>query len=46
MVAGNLCGSVVAMMKVTRGGGSSMVFKRALKASRLSMWASSMMKIL
>ena len=46
MVTGNLCGSVVASTKVTRGGGSSSVFSRALNASRVSMWASSMMKTL
>jgi hypothetical protein len=46
MVAGNLCGSVVARMKVTRPGGSSRVFRSALKAALESMWASSMMNTL
>ena len=43
MVSGILCGSVVASTKTTFGGGSSSVFSRALKASRVSMWTSSMM---
>jgi len=38
--------SVVAMMKTTRGGGSSSVFNSALKAAPESMWTSSMMKTL
>jgi hypothetical protein len=46
MVSGTLCGCVVAMMKRTRGGGSSKVFNRALKAAGESMCTSSMMKTL
>src|SRR5678809_283990 len=42
MVTGTLCGSVVARTKVTCGGGSSSVFRRALNASVVSMWTSSM----
>ena len=34
MVSGTLCNSVVARMKTTRGGGSSSVFRKALKALR------------
>src|SRR5688572_5286130 len=37
------CGSVVAKTKTTRGGGSSRILRRAFHASRVSMWASSMM---
>ena len=43
MVAGTLCSSVVARMNSRCSGGSSMIFSRALKASRESMWTSSMM---
>ena len=43
IVSGILCGSVVASTKTTLAGGSSSVFSRALKASRVSMWTSSMM---
>ena len=39
-------GSVVAKMNFTCSGGSSTIFSRALKPSRVTMWASSMMKIL
>ena len=46
MVSGTLCACVVAMMKRTRGGGSSSVFKSALKAGTESMWTSSTMKTL
>ena len=46
MVAGILWYSVVARMNTTWGGGSSSVFSSALKASGVSMWTSSMMKIL
>ena len=46
MVAGNLCDSVVAKMKMTCAGGSSKVFNRALKELVDSMCVSSMMKIL
>ena len=46
MVGRNLWISVVAKMKTTCGGGSSRVFRRALKAWGVSMCASSMMKIL
>src|ERR1019366_7388053 len=46
MVAGILCASVVQSTKTAHGGGSSMVFKSALKASLVIWWASSMMKIL
>ena len=38
-----LCGSVVAKMNVTCGGGSSSVFSSALKAEVLIMCTSSMM---
>ena len=37
------CTSVVAKMKIMCSGGSSSVFKRALKASGVSMWTSSIM---
>ena len=43
MVAGILWTSVVASTKTTCGGGSSRVLRRALKASLVSMWASSTM---
>ena len=43
MVAGTLCSSVVARMNSKCSGGSSMIFSRALKASRESMCTSSMM---
>ena len=43
MVAGILCTSVVARMKMTCSGGSSMILSRALNAPTLSMWVSSMM---
>ena len=46
MVWGNFSGSVVAMMKVTCPGGSSRVFRSALKACLESMCASSMMMTL
>ena len=42
-VSGILCGSVVASTKSTCAGGSSSVLSRALKASGVSMCASSMM---
>ena len=38
-----LCASVVASTKTVFGGGSSSVFRNAFHASRVSMWASSMM---
>ena len=41
MVAGILCGSVVANMNITLGGGSSSVLSRALKAGVESMCTSS-----
>ena len=41
MVIGSFCGSVVASMNLTCGGGSSSVFSSALKAPLLSMWTSS-----
>ena len=42
MIVGRiLFGSVVAKMNFTCGGGSSRVFKRALKAGEVSMWTSS-----
>ena len=41
MVAGTLCFSVVAKIKTTWAGGSSMVFKSALKELVESMWTSS-----
>ena len=37
------CGSVVAKTKITRGGGSSRIFRSAFHASRVSLCASSMM---
>jgi len=43
---GTLCSSVVAMMKTTRGGGSSTVLSNALNDEVESMWTSSMMNIL
>src|SRR5262245_62497054 len=46
IVAGTLCRSVVAMMNMTCGGGSSRIFSNALKADVDSMCTSSMMKIL
>ena len=44
MVSGIFLGSVVASRKMTWGGGSYNVFRRALKAAVESMWTSSMMK--
>ena len=46
MVSGILWYSVVAKMNLTRGGGSSSVFRSALKAPMESMWTSSMIQIL
>ncbi len=46
MVSGILWYSVVAKTNFTRGGGSSSVFNRALKAPVDSMWTSSMIQIL
>ena len=46
MVSGILWYSVVAKMNFTRGGGSSSVFRSALKAPVESMWTSSMIQIL
>ena len=46
IVSRTLWGSVVAKIKITFFGGSSKVFKSALKASFESMWTSSMIKIL
>ena len=43
MVGSSLWTSVVARMKITWGGGSSRVFRRALKAATESMCTSSMM---
>ena len=43
MVAGNLCGSVVASMNTAWAGGSSSVLSSALKAPVESMCTSSMM---
>ena len=43
MVTGILWGAVVASMKITWGGGSSRVLRRALNASWVSMWTSSIM---
>ena len=43
MVTGIFCGSVVAKMNFTCGGGSSSVLSSALNASVVSMWTSSMM---
>src|SRR5437868_981306 len=42
MVGRILCFSVVAKMKIAWGGGSSSVFRKALKAEELSMCTSSM----
>ena len=42
IVTGTLWGSVVAKMNLTWEGGSSSVFRRALNASFVSMWTSSM----
>ena len=42
MVAGTLCSSVVARIKMRWAGGSSRIFSRALKAAVESMWTSSM----
>jgi len=42
MVAGSRSASVVAKMNFTCSGGSSRVLRRALKASLVSMWTSSM----
>ncbi len=46
IVIGILWGSVVAKINMTWAGGSSRVFKRALKAAVLSIWTSSMIYIL
>ena len=46
MVAGTFSSSVVAIMKTTCGGGSSIDFSSASKAWFESRWTSSMMKIL
>ena len=43
MVSGTSWTSVVAKTKTTRGGGSSRVLRRALKAAVDNMWTSSMM---
>ena len=43
IVTGIFCTSVVAKMNLTWAGGSSSVFRRALKACLVSMWTSSMM---
>ena len=43
MVGGTLCASVVASMKTACSGGSSMIFRRALKADWESMCTSSIM---
>jgi formiminotetrahydrofolate cyclodeaminase len=43
MVSGSLWTSVVAKKNFTWGGGSSSVLRSVLNASRVSMWASSMM---
>ena len=42
MVGMILCFSVVAKMNLAYAGGSSKVFRKALKAEVLSMWTSSM----
>ena len=42
-VAGTLCASVVARMKIAWAGGSSSVLRSALKAGSVSMWTSSTM---
>ncbi len=41
MVSTRFSGSVVAITKMTRSGGSSRVFSSALEASPVSIWASS-----
>src|SRR5438309_9288242 len=46
IVSGTLCSSVVAMMKTTFGGGSSIVLSNALNALSDNMCISSMMKTL
>ena len=46
IVAGTACSSVVAIMNLTYGGGSSIDFSSASKALFESRWTSSMMKIL
>ena len=46
MVSGIFCSSVVAIMKTTCGGGSSIDFSSALNEWPESWWTSSMMKIL
>ena len=46
IVAGSLSGSVVARINFTYSGGSSNVLSNALKASRVSICTSSMIKIL
>jgi hypothetical protein len=46
IVSGILWYSVVAKMNFTRGGGSSSVFRSALKAPVDNMWTSSMIQIL
>ena len=46
IVSGILCSSVVAIMKTTCGGGSSMDLSSALNDGVESWWTSSMMKIL
>ena len=46
MVSGILCSSVVAIMKTTCGGGSSIDFSSALNDAGESWWTSSMMKTL
>ena len=43
IVIGSFSGSVVQSTNFTWAGGSSSVFSSALKASRVSMWTSSMM---
>ena len=43
IVIGIFVGSVVQKMNLTCSGGSSSVFSKALNASRVSMWTSSMM---
>ncbi|CCY20512.1 unknown [Bifidobacterium adolescentis CAG:119] len=46
MVPITLSGSVVAKMNMTCSGGSSTIFRSALKPCGVTMWASSRMKIL
>jgi hypothetical protein len=46
MVPMTLSGSVVAKMNLICSGGSSTILSRALKPAEVTMWASSMMKIL